>query len=73
MAHDEHYANKIMDRLLLNRGSKRLAKRMGELDPAKTIIALGNYGYDWAEGQNAEEVSFQKAVIDARESEAKNR
>src|SRR2546426_5373334 len=43
---------------------------MGELDPAKTIVALGNYGYNWTEGSDAKEVSFQEAVIDARDSEA---
>src|SRR5712691_9783357 len=43
---------------------------MGELDPAKTIVALGSYGYNWTEGSEAKEVSFQQALIDARDSEA---
>src|SRR6266704_6506674 len=43
---------------------------MGELDPAKTIVALGNYGYNWTEGSEAKEVSFQQALIDARDSDA---
>src|SRR5260221_13719250 len=43
---------------------------MRDLNPAKTIIALGNYGYDWAEGVDAKEVSFQEAVINARDSAA---
>src|SRR5437764_5383594 len=43
---------------------------MGELDPAKTIVALGNYGYNWTECSDAKEVSFQQALIDARDSEA---
>src|SRR2546426_11148647 len=43
---------------------------MGELDPAKTIVALGNYGYNWTEGSDAKEVSFQRALINARDSEA---
>src|SRR5436190_2021415 len=43
---------------------------MAELSPARTIIALGSYGYDWTEGKNADEVSFQEAVIHAKESEA---
>lgn len=69
MAYDEHYANKDHGAIASQSWyEERLAKRMHELDPAKTIIALGAYGYNWTEGQNAEEVSFQKAVIDARDS-----
>ena len=49
-----------------------LIKRMHDLDPAKTIIALGNYGYDWTEGaKEAQEVTYQEAVISAHDSEAK--
>jgi len=71
MAYDEHYANKDHGPIASQSWyEQRLAKRMSELDPAKTIIALGNYGYDWAEGENANEVSFQEALIHARDSEA---
>ncbi len=46
-----------------------LKKRMAELSPAKTIVCFGNYGYDWVEGQDeAEDVSFQEAVLAAKES-----
>ncbi len=72
MAYDEHYANKEFGSIA-GQGwfEERLARRMKELSPAKTIIAFGNYGYDWTEGENADEVSFQEAVIHAAESEAK--
>src|SRR5436189_73832 len=44
---------------------------MRELNPSKTIIALGNYGYDWTSGkQEADEVTFQEALIHAGESQA---
>lgn len=71
MAYDEHYASKDFGSIA-SQGwyEKLLAKRMSELDPARTIIALGNYGYNWQEGQTASEVSFQQAVIDARDSDA---
>ena len=37
--------------------------------PNKTIIALGNYGYNWSDATNtADEVTFQEALISARES-----
>ena len=32
---------------------------MKVLDPDQTIVAIGSYGYDWAQGQNAEAVTFQ--------------
>jgi cellulose synthase/poly-beta-1,6-N-acetylglucosamine synthase-like glycosyltransferase/peptidoglycan/xylan/chitin deacetylase (PgdA/CDA1 family)/spore germination protein YaaH len=49
-----------------------LIKRMHDLDPSKTIIALGNYGYDWTEGaKEAQEVTYQEAVISAHDSSAK--
>ncbi len=71
MAYDEHYANKEFGSIAAQGWYEDLlAKRMAELNPAKTIIALGNYGYDWSEGKNANEVSFQEAVLHAQESKA---
>jgi cellulose synthase/poly-beta-1,6-N-acetylglucosamine synthase-like glycosyltransferase/peptidoglycan/xylan/chitin deacetylase (PgdA/CDA1 family)/spore germination protein YaaH len=48
-----------------------LEKRMQELDPAKTIVCIGGYGYGWSKGRETEELTFQEAVLDARDSEAK--
>ncbi|NOT48488.1 MAG: polysaccharide deacetylase family protein, partial [Acidobacteria bacterium] len=46
-----------------------LKKRMAELSPAKTVVCFGNYGYKWQSGaQEAEDISFQQAVLTARES-----
>ncbi|HTH50308.1 MAG TPA: glycosyltransferase, partial [Pyrinomonadaceae bacterium] len=48
-----------------------LKKRMAELSPAKTIVCFGNYGYNWTEGDKeneAETLSFQEALLAARES-----
>ncbi|MFN2576523.1 MAG: polysaccharide deacetylase family protein [Pyrinomonadaceae bacterium] len=71
MAYDQHYANKDFGSIAAQSWYEGLlAKRLGEIDPAKTIIALGNYGYDWVEGRAANEVSFQEALIHAKESEA---
>ncbi|WP_309603897.1 glycosyltransferase [Phenylobacterium sp.] len=52
-----------------------LAERMGELDPAKTILALGAYGYDWtlkdAKGPGkAETILFNEATQKAHDAEA---
>lgn len=71
MAYDEHYAGKEPGSIASQGWYEGLlSKRLTELNPARTIIALGNYGYDWEEGQTAKEISFQEAVIAAHDSEA---
>jgi cellulose synthase/poly-beta-1,6-N-acetylglucosamine synthase-like glycosyltransferase/peptidoglycan/xylan/chitin deacetylase (PgdA/CDA1 family)/spore germination protein YaaH len=46
-----------------------LKKRMKQLSPAKTIVCIGNYGYNWSDdGSEAETVSFQDALLTATES-----
>ncbi|MGC2409405.1 MAG: glycosyl hydrolase family 18 protein [Methyloceanibacter sp.] len=47
-----------------------LDKRMQTLDPERTIIAIGSYGYDWVQGKRADDLSFEEAVLSARDSEA---
>ena len=49
---------------------KTLDKRMRDLDPARTIIAVGSYGYDWIDHNSGQELSFQDAVLSAKDSEA---
>ncbi|HLO00368.1 MAG TPA: glycosyltransferase [Pyrinomonadaceae bacterium] len=73
MAYDQHWAGSDLGPVAAQDWYEaNLIKRMHELTPNKTIIALGNYGYDWTEGKTeAEEVTFQEAVISARDSEAK--
>jgi cellulose synthase/poly-beta-1,6-N-acetylglucosamine synthase-like glycosyltransferase/peptidoglycan/xylan/chitin deacetylase (PgdA/CDA1 family)/spore germination protein YaaH len=73
MAYDQHYAGSDPGTVAAQDWyENNLVKRMNDLDPARTIIALGNYGYDWTEGKTeAAELTFQEAVISARDSEAK--
>jgi len=49
---------------------ENLDKRMSVLVPGRTIIGIGNYGYDWSDGP-AQAMSFQDAVIAARDSQAR--
>jgi peptidoglycan-N-acetylglucosamine deacetylase len=49
---------------------KTLDKRMRTLDPRRTIIAIGGYGYDWVKGMPTAELTFQEAVLSAKDSEA---
>ncbi len=51
--------------------STRLAARMRDLDPARTIVAIGNYGYDWISGGgDADDLTFQEAMLTARDAKA---
>jgi hypothetical protein len=49
---------------------KTLNKRMKDLDPDHTIVAVGGYAYDWVRGKKAEDLSFEEAILSARDSEA---
>ena len=72
MAYDQHYAAKEAGSVAAQDWYERnLVNRMKEIDPAKTIIAIGNYGYDWNKDSNesAKEVTCQEALINARESQ----
>ncbi len=71
MAYDEHWEEGTAGPVASQSWFEdKLAKRMTQLDPAHTIVALGSYGYDWVKGAEATELSFQEAVLSARESEA---
>ena len=48
-----------------------LDKRMKELSPSRTIIAIGNYAYDWHGTDAADDSSFQDAAVAARDSDAR--
>jgi cellulose synthase/poly-beta-1,6-N-acetylglucosamine synthase-like glycosyltransferase/peptidoglycan/xylan/chitin deacetylase (PgdA/CDA1 family)/spore germination protein YaaH len=46
-----------------------LKKRMQELSPSKTIVCIGNYGYNWSDdGSPTENPSFQASLVTAKES-----
>ncbi len=72
MAYDQHWTGSDAGPVAAQEWfEQNLIKRMRELNPAKTIVALGNYGYDWNDDDNsADEVTFQEALINARESES---
>jgi cellulose synthase/poly-beta-1,6-N-acetylglucosamine synthase-like glycosyltransferase/peptidoglycan/xylan/chitin deacetylase (PgdA/CDA1 family) len=48
-----------------------LDKRVKELAPSRTIIALGSYAYDWHGGENADDLTFQDAAVAAKDSSAR--
>jgi cellulose synthase/poly-beta-1,6-N-acetylglucosamine synthase-like glycosyltransferase/peptidoglycan/xylan/chitin deacetylase (PgdA/CDA1 family)/spore germination protein YaaH len=73
MAYDQHWSSSEPGPIASQDWfEQNLYKRMQDLDPAKTIVCIGSYGYDWKKGsQETEEVTFQEAIISARDSEAK--
>jgi cellulose synthase/poly-beta-1,6-N-acetylglucosamine synthase-like glycosyltransferase/spore germination protein YaaH len=64
MAYDEHWNGSEPGPVASQPWfADELQRRFAEVDPAKYIIGIGSYGYDWALSTNqASEVSFQQAV-----------
>ncbi len=68
MAYDEHWETGAAGPVA-SQGwyEKLLDQRMKDLDPDHTIVAIGNYGYDWGKpGAQAEDVTFPDVARIAR-------
>ncbi|HWD49817.1 MAG TPA: glycosyltransferase [Rhizomicrobium sp.] len=71
MAYDEHTTPNAPGSIAGQSWYENLLdKRMKLLNPAKTIVALGNYAYDW-NGDDVDSMAFEEAVIAAHDSAAK--
>lgn len=71
MAYDQHWAESTPGSIAGQSWFEAtLARRMRTLDGAHTIVCIGNYGYGWSKGQTTEELTFQEAVLAARDNEA---
>ncbi|MFZ0063428.1 MAG: glycosyltransferase [Pyrinomonadaceae bacterium] len=72
MAYDQHWAGSDPGAVAGQSWYEGLlADRMAQLDPQKTIVAFGSYGYEWISGESeARELTVQEALISARDSEA---
>lgn len=72
MGYDEHWSTSSPGAIASQSWfTSRLTNRMQELNPAKTIVAIGSYGYDWTEGGGtAENLTFLETVLAARDAEA---
>ena len=52
MAYDQHWAGSDPGPVAAQDWFEQQSRQAhARLDPAKTIIALGNYGYDWTDGK----------------------
>ncbi|WP_255367223.1 glycosyltransferase [Dyella sp. OK004] len=47
-----------------------LRRRMSELDPRHTIVAIGSYGYDWSVEHGSKPVTFEETMVRAGQSDA---
>jgi cellulose synthase/poly-beta-1,6-N-acetylglucosamine synthase-like glycosyltransferase/peptidoglycan/xylan/chitin deacetylase (PgdA/CDA1 family) len=72
MAYDEHWEEGSPGSIAGQQWfDDTLQRRLQALDPRHTIICIGNYAYDWSQGKKtAEDITFQEAILTARESEA---
>ena len=50
-----------------------VSRRIADVPPGHLVVAVGNYGYDWIEGQqgHGNQLSFQEALREALESEGR--
>ena len=72
MAYDEHWADgKPGPIASLPWFTKVLRARAAQIPSQKLVVALGSYAYDWPKGKQAEEATFEEAVLTAKESEGR--
>ena len=71
MAYDEHYfTGEAGPAASQGWYEQNLQRVMKGLNPDKTVVALGAFGYDWTRGGKADSVSFHEATLAAHDSEA---
>lgn len=71
MAYDEHWDTGTPGSIASQGWFEHLLDlRMKDLDPSHTIIALGNYAYDWTPGKPGEDLTFQDTARLARMRDA---
>ena len=71
MAYDEHYfTGEAGPAASQGWYEHNLQKVMKGLNPDKTVVALGAFGYDWTKGGKADSVSFHEATLAAHDSDA---
>ena len=70
MAYDEHWSSGQPGPIASqNWFLNVIEQRVKDIPPSKLIVAIGNYGYDWAPKKNAQELTFEDALMTAKESE----
>lgn len=73
MAYDQHYSGSEPGPVAaLDWFENMLRLRQTDVPPSKTIVAIGNYAYDWKEGSEPDIKTFEEAVLTAAESSDKD-
>ena len=73
MAYDQHYSGSEPGPVAaLDWFENMLRLRQTDVPAAKTIVAIGNYAYDWKEGGEPDVRTFEEAVLTAAESSDKD-
>ncbi len=69
MAYDQHYSGSDPGPIAsLDWFEEMLRLRQADVPASKTIVAIGNYAYDWREGREPDVKTFEEAVLTAVES-----
>ncbi|TAL69523.1 MAG: glycosyltransferase [Bacteroidetes bacterium] len=72
MAYDNHYADSEPGPVApVKWVEQAITSFMKKVAPEKLILGLAAYGYDWQQGYEGNEVSYQEAMVTAKESEGK--
>src|SRR6185436_14029429 len=71
MIYDEHWASGDAGPIASQAWFvRRLQDAVRLVGPGKAIVAVANYGYDWAPGRPAEALTVEEAWLSARDSQA---
>jgi peptidoglycan-N-acetylglucosamine deacetylase len=69
MAYDQHYSGSDPGPIAASDWFENMLRlRQADVPESKTIVAIGNYAYDWVKGKEPETKTFQEAVMTAVES-----
>ncbi len=71
MAYDMHYATSNPGPIADHKWVEGILGRIcREVPSEKVLLSLAAYGYDWPNGDEAEDITYEEAIVRAREEEA---
>ena len=72
MAYDMHYATSSPGPISpINWVESAINNLLKKIDSGKIIVGIPTYGYDWPDGDEGLDVTYQESVVTAKESEGK--
>ncbi|HLA53162.1 MAG TPA: polysaccharide deacetylase family protein, partial [Flavitalea sp.] len=72
MAYDEHYSTSVPGAISSQQWiEKVLDETAKEIPSEKIIVCVAGYGYDWADGDEGSTVTYQEALANAKQYNAK--